>query len=113
MKVTVNGNDVNWALGVNTLAILFYISMNAFSGIVCALWMYGVHFFITQGNPSFSLISNEFYYTCLFKTGKVNSLFNCSRQNIPLQNKYGFKMGYKFNLFHGESEKQDYIRFRV
>ena len=49
MKVNVSGNDVNWVLGVNTLAILFYISMNAFSGLVCAMWMYGVHFFLTQG----------------------------------------------------------------
>merc|ERR1712035_210645 len=53
MKVNVSGNDVNWVLGVNTLAILFYISMNAFSGLVCAMWMYGVHFFLTQGKPTF------------------------------------------------------------
>ena len=48
-KITAGDSEVNWLLAVNSLAILFYISMNAFSGLVCALWMYGVHFFFMQG----------------------------------------------------------------
>ena len=42
-------NDINWVLLVNTCAILFYISMDAFSGLVCACWMYSAHFFWMSG----------------------------------------------------------------
>merc|ERR1712106_346053 len=42
-------NDINWVLLVNTCAILFYISMDAFSGLICACWMYSAHFFWMSG----------------------------------------------------------------
>ena len=63
-KVTAGDYEVNWLLAVNTLAILFYISMTAFSGLVCALWVYGVHFFFMQGINSFFSVTQSFRLHC-------------------------------------------------